>query len=112
VIAAKDDIVRSPINKTRDATFLHIKVDQVYVMAATKGNPNCSLVFEFLNSLVVTFVDFFGDFTEEAIRKNSAVIYELLDECWIMDILKSLKQKLSSSTSRVQEKRAKWSTKI
>ena len=77
VIASKD--LRSPINRTRDATFLHIKVGEVFVMAATKGNPDCSIVFEVLNSIVVTFQDFFGDFTEEAIRKNSAVIYELLD---------------------------------
>eukprot|EP01091_Cochliopodium_minus_P011992 TRINITY_DN3536_c0_g1_i1.p1 TRINITY_DN3536_c0_g1~~TRINITY_DN3536_c0_g1_i1.p1 ORF type:complete len:429 (-),score=108.02 TRINITY_DN3536_c0_g1_i1:78-1364(-) len=78
VISSKD--IRSPINRTRDATFLHIYVGELYVMAATKGNPNCSVVFELLHSIVVTFQDFFGEFSEEAIRKNSAVIYELLDE--------------------------------
>lgn len=53
-------------------------------MATSKGNINAALIMQFLYSLVTLCKAYFnGEFTENQIRKNFALIYELLDE--VMD---------------------------
>ena len=53
-------------------------------MATTKGNINAALAMQFLYALVTLCKAYFnGEFTEDSIRKNFALIYELLDE--VMD---------------------------
>eukprot|EP01099_Mayorella_cantabrigiensis_P001239 TRINITY_DN1526_c0_g1_i1.p1 TRINITY_DN1526_c0_g1~~TRINITY_DN1526_c0_g1_i1.p1 ORF type:complete len:464 (-),score=94.17 TRINITY_DN1526_c0_g1_i1:78-1469(-) len=79
VIHAKD--IRSPLKWSENTCLLHIRVENVFVMAATRQNVNAALVFEVLYSLVSLFSSFFGgSFNEETIRNNFILIYELLDE--------------------------------
>ena len=49
-------------------------------MAATKGNPNAVMIFEFLYAMVATFQEYFGELTTNAVYRNSSVIYELIDD--------------------------------
>lgn len=72
--------VRSPINSTRDATFFHVTCNSLIFMAASKGNPNAAVVFEFLSSMIKTFTEYFGKLTSTNILENSSVCYELIDE--------------------------------
>ena len=72
--------MRSPINVTRDATFFHIRGGKLIFMAATKGNPNAALIFEYLYAMVATFIEYFGDLNPQTVHRNSSVIYELIDD--------------------------------
>jgi AP-2 complex subunit mu-1 len=79
VVAAKD--VRSPIKTIAHTHIIHIKVENVYIMTATKENVNISAVFEVLYKIVYLLRQAFGGvFNEEAIRNHFILIYELLDE--------------------------------
>lgn len=48
-------------------------------MACTQQNVNAALVFEFLHKMIELFSSYFGDITEENIKNNFVLIYELLD---------------------------------
>ncbi|EON65955.1 hypothetical protein W97_05197 [Coniosporium apollinis CBS 100218] len=72
--------VRSPILTLGSTTFSHVKHDNIYVVAVTKGNANAALVFEFLGRLVQLGRSYFGKFDEEAVKNNFVLVYELLDE--------------------------------
>ena len=50
------------------------------VMAITRLNSNISLIFQFINSLIKVFEEYFGELEQESIRDNFVIIYELLDE--------------------------------
>jgi len=53
----------------------------LYIVAVTKSNSNCTLVFQFLYKLVEVFKAYFGGvFEENSVRENFVLIYELLDE--------------------------------
>ncbi|KAJ9643107.1 clathrin associated protein complex medium subunit [Coniosporium tulheliwenetii] len=72
--------VRSPILTLGSTTFSHVKHENIYVVAVTKGNANAALVFEFLGRLVQLGRSYFGKFDEEAVKNNFVLVYELLDE--------------------------------
>jgi AP-2 complex subunit mu-1 len=79
VINAKE--VRSPISIMHGTSMLHVRSGDIYLLAATKQNVDCALVFSLLNQLVLIFRSYFGGkFDEYHIRKNFVLIYELLDE--------------------------------
>eukprot|EP00049_Salpingoeca_infusionum_P019068 m.360036 g.360036 ORF g.360036 m.360036 type:complete len:424 (-) comp18858_c0_seq1:211-1482(-) len=81
VLAQEDEGGSAPIVQTDDdITFMYIKHQNLYIVAATKRNANASLVFVFLHKLVEVFVAYFQQLEEESIRDNFVVIYELLDE--------------------------------
>lgn len=48
-------------------------------MAATRQNVNAALVFEFLNKMVSVLESYFGNISEESVKNNFVLIYELLD---------------------------------
>jgi len=52
----------------------------MYAVAVSQGNAKVALVFQFLHEVVKVLKAYFGDFTEESIRNNFVLIYELLDE--------------------------------
>lgn len=45
----------------------------------SKQNVNAALVFEFLYKTVEVMVNYFGKVTEENVKNNFVLIYELLD---------------------------------
>ena len=52
----------------------------MWLAAVTKQNVNASMVFEFLLKVVEIFQNYFGKISEENVKNNFVLIYELLDE--------------------------------
>ncbi|KAG9953755.1 clathrin adaptor, mu subunit, partial [Aureobasidium melanogenum] len=77
-------LVRSPILTLGSTTFSHVKHENIFIVAVTKGNANAALVFEFLYRLIQLGRSYFAKFDEEAVKNNFVLIYELLDE--ILDL--------------------------
>lgn len=73
-------LVRSPILTLGSTTFSHVKHENIFLVAVTKGNANAALIFEFLYRLSSLGKSYFGKFDEEAVKNNFVLIYELLDE--------------------------------
>ena len=72
-------LVRSPILTLGSTTFSHVKHENIFIVAVTKGNANAALVFEFLYRLIQLGRSYFAKFDEEAVKNNFVLIYELLD---------------------------------
>lgn len=72
--------VRSPVMTMGSTTFLHVRHENLYIVAVTRVNANAALVFEFLNQIVTLGRSYFGKFDEDAVKSNFVLIYELLDE--------------------------------
>lgn len=53
----------------------------LYFVCTTRFNGSSALILELLHRLCKIFKDYCGILTEESIRKNFILIYELLDEC-------------------------------
>eukprot|EP00128_Syssomonas_multiformis_P011724 Colp12_sorted_trinity150504_noHs@32634 len=79
VIHARSTI-RSPVVTIGNTSFFHLKVGNIWIVIVTKQNVNAALMFEFLKKAVKVFELNFGNFTEESVKSNFVVIYELLDE--------------------------------
>jgi len=72
--------VRSPVTLLAGASFFHIKKNNIWITAVTKQNLNAGMVFEFLNKTSEIMSSYFGKITEDNIKNNFVLIYELLDE--------------------------------
>lgn len=89
-IIATKLVDRSPVKTVGSISFLFIRYEDMYIVAATKQNVNSALVFQFLYKLVQIFRSYFAGqdkffggsdkFTEEQLKENFALVYELLDE--------------------------------
>ena len=62
-----------------NTTFIIIKRANIWVAAVTKQNVNASMVFEFLLKVTDCMQSYFGKVSEENIKNNFVLIYELLD---------------------------------
>lgn len=71
--------VRSPVTNMARTSFFHIKRGNIWVAAVTKQNVNAPMVFEFLAKLMEVMTSYFGKVTEDNIKNNFVLIYELLD---------------------------------
>ena len=71
--------VRSPVTLLAGASFFHIKKNNIWITAVTKQNLNAGMVFEFLNKTSEIMSSYFGKITEDNIKNNFVLIYELLD---------------------------------
>ncbi|CAK9291885.1 unnamed protein product [Gordionus sp. m RMFG-2023] len=72
--------VRSPVTNIARTTYFYIRRSNLWITAVTKQNINAAMVFEFLNKLVYLMNQYFGKITEENVKNNFVLIYELLDE--------------------------------
>jgi hypothetical protein len=61
-------------------SYMHVKDGGVHVVATTRDNVSPSFVLEFLRRICTIIKDYCGHLSEESIRKNFVLIYELLDE--------------------------------
>ena len=52
----------------------------MWLAAVTKQNVNATMVFEFLLKVVEVMQNYFGKISEENVKNNFVLIYELLDE--------------------------------
>jgi|TARA_B100000524_G_C23644949_1_gene368103 AP-2 complex subunit mu-1 len=71
---------RSPVKLIGDTAFMFIKHQNIYAVAVSQGNAQVALALQFLHQLVTVLKSYFGDLTEDSIRNNFVLIYELLDE--------------------------------
>jgi len=69
-----------PVFYLDGVTYLYLKNNGLYFVATTKSNVSPSLMMELLLRLTKVFKDYCGILTEETIRKNFILLYELLDE--------------------------------
>lgn len=51
----------------------------IWIAAVTKQNVNAAMVFEFLLKIIEVMQSYFGKISEENIKNNFVLIYELLD---------------------------------
>lgn len=72
--------VRSPVTIIARTSYFHTRRGSVWIVACTKQNVNAALVFEVLNKMVQVLEQYFGSITEESVKNNFVLIYELLDE--------------------------------
>merc|ERR1712142_1006275 len=72
--------VRSPVTNIARTSFFHVKRSNLWLAAVTKQNVNASMVFEFLLKVVDIFQNYFGKISEENVKNNFVLIYELLVE--------------------------------
>ena len=60
--------------------YVHVKVAGLFVAATTRKNVSPSLVLELLHRVAKVIKDYCGVLSEDALRKNSILAYELIDE--------------------------------
>jgi AP-2 complex subunit mu-1 len=83
-IVATKAAKETPIICLDGVSFIHTTFNDITLVATSKGNINAALIMQFLYSLVTMCKSYFNnEFTEDAVRKNFALIYELRDE--VMD---------------------------
>jgi AP-2 complex subunit mu-1 len=79
VIAAK--ATYTPVMIFEGTTFCYVKFSNMYFVAATRGNPNTALIFEYLNQWLRILKSYLGNtFSDEHLQGNFTLIYELFDE--------------------------------
>ena len=57
---------------------MHVKVAGLFVAATTRKNVSPSLVLELLHRVAKVIKDYCGVLSEDALRKNSILAYELI----------------------------------
>ncbi|CAH8681123.1 unnamed protein product [Schistosoma rodhaini] len=72
--------VRSPISIVARTSFFHVKRANIWICAVARRNVNAAMVFQLLHALLNLMKDYFGRVTEENIKNNFVLIYEILDE--------------------------------
>ena len=72
--------VHSPVTNIARTSFFHVKRSNIWLAAVTKQNVNAAMVFEFLCKMCDVMAAYFGKISEENIKNNFVLIYELLDE--------------------------------
>jgi len=72
--------VRFPVVNIARTSFFYIKKSNIWLAVVTKQNINAAMCFEFLNKAVEVMQSYFGKVSEENIKNNFVLIYELLDE--------------------------------
>lgn len=84
-IVATKAAKETPIICLDGVSFIHTTQNDITLIATSKGNINAALIMQFLYRLVTLCKAYFpnGEFSENHVRKNFALIYELLDE--VMD---------------------------
>ncbi|KAL3152930.1 hypothetical protein ABBQ38_012233 [Trebouxia sp. C0009 RCD-2024] len=71
----------SPVRVLGSCSFMYMRHNDVYILAVTKSNANVMLSFQFMTQIVALFKNYFGgEFSEQSIKSNFVLIYELLDE--------------------------------
>lgn len=77
----KDGDEAPPVFIVDGVTYLHTREGGLQLVATTRDNVSPTFVLEFLRRMCTIIKDYCGLLTEDAVRKNFTLIYELLDEC-------------------------------
>ncbi|KAM0749181.1 clathrin adaptor, mu subunit [Meredithblackwellia eburnea MCA 4105] len=70
----------NPCFTNEGITFIHMKHNNVYMVALTRRNANAAELLAFLHKFIEVLREYFRELEEESIRDNFVIIYELLDE--------------------------------
>ena len=112
-----DDVLVKPVFTERDITYMWIRVNNIYMVAVAKGNPNCTMVFAYLYKLQEVLQDYFKVLEDESLRDNFVITYELLDEMMdhgypqttevkiLKEFIKSDANKLTKATKNKKEEK-------
>ena len=60
-------------------SFLHMRHENLYIVATSRANVNAALVFTFLSNMLKIFKAYFGQINEESVKENFVLIQELID---------------------------------
>ncbi|KAI3384984.1 hypothetical protein SNEBB_005160 [Seison nebaliae] len=71
---------RSPVLSLNRISYCYIKRNSLWICGVSKQNVNAAMVFEFLYRLASLMFSYFGKISEDTIKNNFVLIYELLDE--------------------------------
>ena len=69
-----------PIFNVDGINFIHVKRNNLFFVLTTLDNISPHFYFEIIERILKVIKDQIGDISEEAIRKNFVLIYEILDE--------------------------------
>lgn len=72
--------IRSPVANIARTSYFHVRAGNLWIVAASKANVNAAMVFEFLHKVLEVLQSYFGNITEENVKNNFVLIYELFDE--------------------------------
>lgn len=78
--AEEESSVVPPCFSKEGINYLYITHNNLYLLALTKRNSNVAQILLFLHRIVKVLTEYFKKLTEESIKDNFVVIYELLDE--------------------------------
>eukprot|EP00659_Diplonema_papillatum_P011242 gene11242-17292_t len=82
-VIEEDESRVKPVFNYGGHSFVWIMHNNIYFVLVSKVNANAAVLVEYLHNLVDVLQRYMDNVTEESIRDNFVVIYELLDE--IMD---------------------------
>jgi AP-4 complex subunit mu-1 len=88
----------APVFNIEGINFAYISVASLYIVATTRFNCSPSFILELLHRIMVVIKDFIGSITEEGIRKNFVMIYEILGKPHLIQMKSSILDILSSQT--------------
>uniref|UniRef100_A0A7C9E5C8 MHD domain-containing protein n=1 Tax=Opuntia streptacantha TaxID=393608 RepID=A0A7C9E5C8_OPUST len=69
-----------PVFNVDGVNYFHVKIVGLLFVATTRTNVSPSLVLELLQRIARVIKDYLGILSEESLRKNFVLVYELLDE--------------------------------
>ena len=75
-----EDEESPPIFNEEGINFIYLKRSNLYFTIATLENGSPNFYIEILEKLMRVIKDHCGEFTEESIKKNFVLIYEIIDE--------------------------------
>ncbi|PPS00177.1 hypothetical protein GOBAR_AA20502 [Gossypium barbadense] len=77
-----------PVRQIGGCSFFYMRISNVYVVIVVSSNANVACAFKFVVEAVSMFKSYFGGaFDEDAIRNNFVLIYELLDDRCLSNII-------------------------
>lgn len=60
---------------------MYVRHRNLFLVGATRGNPNAALIFEYLIQMIRILKSYLGDdFTDDTLKGNFTLVYELFDE--------------------------------
>jgi AP-4 complex subunit mu-1 len=75
-----EEEIAPPLFNVEGINFIYIKTEDLYIVISTLDNSSPNYYLEILDRVIKVIKDHIGDLTEETIRKNFVLIYEIIDE--------------------------------
>jgi AP-3 complex subunit mu len=78
--SSESEAAIQPVIATSKYNLVHVKRNNLYLLAVLLHDSSPLLVIEFLNRAADVFKDYFSGLTEELLKDNFVTVYQLLDE--------------------------------